>query len=854
MTNKGKKTSQGKSVDSKKKLSLLDIINYQFEPIKPTPQSIVEEFYKSLYSSGFGALNPDALNMFVSILYLHKTKNIEEQWDVEETNPRVFVRMNLQDMYNIDWEEYQEWIADGHTYRCLINTLPEEDPMYNLVKHYLSYQVYFDFDSIFITKYDLDEINPSLEDYSNMMDIAIKEFFKQSSSTKYETYQQVELLRLMASLVNEKAKKIFEPFVGVNSFSSVFSGYEKYTGLSINQNIVDLLVLRSAIVEAPNCVFRLIENGNIQNYSKDNDIVISCPLFGTSFFEKNIKDTTYLLKHFGEMTNENGQMVLLTSYRETFADGQEKRVREALTNANVLDKIIVLPNNILNGTSVRSTIIVLRKGLEDNHKVSLIDISEAYLKKNTKVTLDLEKALSIVNSVDNSLVIEIDRNTIAENDYTWSLDYYKTIAKQKNIPDGYESVRLSDILEPIKCSVKYAERKGRVVKVSHLSDSWVDYEMQINAIPLLDDMKNCRKLEEPALLISKIRFLKPTYCNASKENPIFLNGNVYAFRVRPEIHIGYLCYVLNQSNFPFEGATIPSISITTFLRMEIAMAPLAMQAQLYNEAKYVEDHAVIAARGFEKELESLKQGYMEEVRMRKHDLIHPLGRMQSWVKNMREIIADATDLEIVKSEFESRFESFMSDYSKAYSILQTLSKEDAFESAEKFDMDAYFKKMRGSYDNYRIEYERSNDLSVEGGKDEHLYTSISKVDFTRMVENILENAKKHGFVDSNRKDYVFKIIVSLSEKGDYQIDFSNNGDALPIGMDEKRYALKGEKAGAHGGTGIGGYVIASIAKHFNGSFQLFSEETASFMDTKTKKIEKRNRVTVRVCIPKYEEE
>ena len=105
------------------------------------------------------------------------------------------------------------------------------------------------------------------------------------------------------------------------------------------------------------------------------------------------------------------------------------------------------------------------------------------------------------------------------------------------------------------------------------------------------------------------------------------------------------------------------------------------------------------------------------------------------------------------------------------------------------------------------------------------YTFISPLDFNRMVQNIIENAHKHGFTDPTRTDYKIWINLTIDEKREmYQIDFVNNGNPLPEGMTKVRYGIRGEKAGQTGGTGSGGYIVKSIVTHYGGDYDVFSKE------------------------------
>ena len=102
---------------------------------------------------------------------------------------------------------------------------------------------------------------------------------------------------------------------------------------------------------------------------------------------------------------------------------------------------------------------------------------------------------------------------------------------------------------------------------------------------------------------------------------------------------------------------------------------------------------------------------------------------------------------------------------------------------------------------------------------------VAPNDFQRLVNNILNNAKRHGFTNPNKKDYMVQINASIDvESGMYKIDFRNNGDPLPEGMNKMRYGIKGEKAGKTAGTGLGGNYVKSFVEHYGGDYDIFMEE------------------------------
>ena len=102
---------------------------------------------------------------------------------------------------------------------------------------------------------------------------------------------------------------------------------------------------------------------------------------------------------------------------------------------------------------------------------------------------------------------------------------------------------------------------------------------------------------------------------------------------------------------------------------------------------------------------------------------------------------------------------------------------------------------------------------------------VAPNDIQRAVNNIIDNARKHGFTDPQRTDYEIKVSLSIDvERNMYKIEFRNNGNPLPEGMNKMRYGIKGEKAGRYAGTGIGGNYIKQFVEHYGGEYDIFMED------------------------------
>ena len=256
-------------------------------------------------------------------------------------------------------------------------------------------------------------------------------------------------------------------------------------------------------------------------------------------------------------------------------------------------------------------------------------------------------------------------------------------------------------------------------------------------------------------------------------------------------------------------------------------------------------------------IQTMKTEYINEVRMRKHDIRPHLRQLASSERLMLHYIDNASDMEELKRNLRNQIEHGHVALTSISMIVDHLSDEEKFGSPELLNIDRLLTDIEVNHDEgegFVIEYDCDEEsfrkygfaipnlleqlqLAQEQGvgmaeflKDNlkenlPLFVSIAPIDFQRMVNNIIENARKHGFTDHARADYYMSIDLNINkERNMYQIDFCNNGTPLPEGMTKTRYGLKGEKAGSNAGTGSGGYIVKSIVNHYGGDYDIFCKD------------------------------
>lgn len=287
----------------------------------------------------------------------------------------------------------------------------------------------------------------------------------------------------------------------------------------------------------------------------------------------------------------------------------------------------------------------------------------------------------------------------------------------------------------------------------------------------------------------------------------------------------------------------------------------SMQTNLVDSVEKLREENRKLRESYDKKLSESKAAYINEVRMRKHDIRPHLRQIASAERLLSHYLEQDSDIDTMKQHLRNQISRIHDAVKPLSDLVEHLSDEDKFGTPERFNIDKYLNDLPDG-DFFTIDYDCDEEMLFQAGfgchkshtfindyfrrKDEgedlnivtellklkedsiRLDTYIAPLDFDRLVQNIIENAKRHGFTDPIRRDYNIGIYLTIDrERGMYQIDFSNNGNLLPEGMTKERFGIRGEKAGLTGGTGQGGHIIKSIVEHYGGDFDIFQDETST---------------------------
>lgn len=673
---------------------------------------------------------------------------------------------------------------------------------------------------------------------------------------------------------NEDNISIYDPTCGIgNSFVSIAENYENHINF-FGQEIVDELVsaakmnliihgiesfeiLEGDVLNAP----KFIENGN---QLKKFDYVVSNPPFGVKNWNRNNEfdyynrwnsntgipsnnnaDLAFVL-HVLESLKFGGKAVVIIPHGVLFRGGAELNIRKYLIQRGYLKGIIGLPSKLYFGTGIPSCMMVLEKSeIESSDGVFLIDASSEFVKDNFTNKLTADGVNKIIETWSNQIQVpefsrSISKEEIVENDYNLNIPRYLSNTDDFKIPEDSELVELNNLLVSVP-KIRTENEFGRVVRISDLSDNSFLYQISLDSLTKTDVNRTFYKIVKPALLLSK-RFnkLKPSFCDASHDNPVFISPDIEALCISNDrIDLSYLIlqlntdYVAKQAESFSVGSTMPSLSRQDILKIKVIVPNLSTQESIIRQkalaegAKIQSDKGKIEAFQLQNTIDALLKERMNDFQWKLHDLRNgELLNLKGQVIAL-EMYADANPQFFNHIIDEESNTTMVSSIKEIYNSVQKLAVilSDLYDTSDnvsiKEDIDIlvflkdFCEQQLGNNGNlFEIDYSDIEKIKIDFDIID-LVVLVNKNDLNRIFTNIFENAARHGGFGESSQINKIKIELSLDSKKEIiSIAILNNGK--PSKISELDYFADGGKAGSSSNSGKGGHIIKVLTERNNG--------------------------------------
>ena len=156
------------------------------------------------------------------------------------------------------------------------------------------------------------------------------------------------------------------------------------------------------------------------------------------------------VQHMVHQLDDNGTMAIVLPHGVLFRGAAEGHIRKYLIkDCNYLDAVIGLPANIFYGTSIPTSILVIKKKRSDDDNVLFIDASQHFEKVKTQNVLraaDIDKLISTYQNrtAEDKYSHVAPLTEIAENDYNLNIPRYVDTFEEE------EPVDLSLVAQELK--------------------------------------------------------------------------------------------------------------------------------------------------------------------------------------------------------------------------------------------------------------------------------------------------------------------------------------------------------------------------------------------------------------------
>lgn len=714
--------------------------------------------------------------------------------------------------------------------------------------------------------------------YSELFDFVILKFAELTGKSFIDMTTPKEVNILISKLLdikeNENNISVYDPTCGIgNSFVSIAENYNNniiFFGQEIMNELVSVAKMNLIIhgIES----FEILD-GDVLNYPKflenENqlkkfDYVVSNPPFSIKNWRRNNEFDNYnrwnsntgipsnanadfaFILHVLESLKKGGKAVVIIPHGVLFRGGAELNIRKYLIQTGYLKGIIGLPSKLYFGTGIPSCMMVLEKSeIDSSDGVFLVDASSEFVKDNFTNKLTTESVNKIIDTWSNQIQVPeysrfISKEEIIENDYNLNIPRYLSKIENFQISEGSMLKELNDVLVSVR-KIRPSEEFGKIIRISDLADNPFLFNISFDSLQTIELNRNVYMLTEPALLISK-RFnkLKPSFCIASVDNPVYISAEIEAFRILDSrIDLAYLIlqlnsdYVVKQAESFSVGAVMPSLSRQDILKLKIIVPDLNSQESnirqkaLVEGAKIQSDKSKIEAFQLQNTIDALLKERMNDFQWKLHDLRNgELLNLKSQVIAL-EMYADANPQffnHIIDEESDTTiFSSIREIYNSVQKLAMILS--DLYDTSDnvsvKEDIDIliflkdFCEHQLGNNGNlFEID-----DSYIEKIKNDFdivdLVVSVNKNDLNRIFTNIFENAIRHGGFEESYQVNKIKIELSLdSNKELITVAVLNNGK--PSKISELDYFADGGKAGSTSNSGKGGHIIKVLTERNNG--------------------------------------
>lgn len=502
---------------------------------------------------------------------------------------------------------------------------------------------------------------------------------------------------------------------------------------------------------------------------------------------------------------------------------------EMIIKNNVLDKVIILPSSMLKETGANYAVLVCENSRPQNKHITILDCrGEEYysVERNSRRNrLHVSKVLSDIEDLSIENRLEVSQQQIAEARYVIDPSLYTTAHVE--IPEGHDVSSFKELttVYEFRMDQIVSTKEKVVIRASDLEFNTTDFIVNLEQILANEDRQPTGGvlLEKSCVIVAaKNRGISAAYYEFKEGDEIYADARLWLFEVNESrIDPRYLVSKLRS----FEVSTLRSVIQHSYIQsLPITYPSLAEQRRVIEDTIKVSKQSKIRELGLTEEIQRLKNEYKTLIRTKKHNLGTVRGNISATIRQLQKQVEQSSKTgEIDINALHNRVNRLVNYWKELDGRLDRIADENKFKEAEEFSFDGFFKHLESNtLGNYTLSY--NLDKATFDSADAKFAINVNPDDFRQVVENIISNAEKHGFRDSQRVDYYINISVYCeeSETGEQRVCFlfENNGYPAPE-MTNAQFGMSGWHADVKGskGEGLGGAYISEMTRHFGGGYE-----------------------------------
>ena len=582
------------------------------------------------------------------------------------------------------------------------------------------------------------------------------------------------------------------------------------------------------------------------------------------------------LQYIINTLNEGGKAVVIVPQGFLFSNSTgTKKLKEIMIDSDWLDAVISLPQGVFMPYSgVSSAVICIDLNKENKKSFFFLDATDIELSKinrTQKIIKDefideiirVFQERSIQKNTESKIrTTLVTGEEIKENGYDFSPKTYiydEEVEAQIALfgeESRSELITLNEVMEKSKVDSAFTQKPSlKIIKGKDLKDSLIDFRLTADEIEESGqtNLKNLTLVNSKALLIlSHFKSLKPTYF-IYEEEPVLISNYISAFKINEEkVLPEYLIsqfnanYFIRQLEMIRKGSSQTFFSIKDFLKLRIKLPEKKEQQNLIYEKekqRFLEEKV--------SEVDQLTQELIKQKAVAISDQItiissiqHELGNKLPALKNTiddlkhffihqskenNSLSLDTKIRPVFPGEDLEEVDSIKDIFARVDNILNyTISMVDdaggiitSDPSKFKPQKTTLVNYLRSEIEKFKIVHGNLSHIKFILPIDEGPTMNIDTKQFSKALDNIIQNAIRHGFTDKNQQ---YHLVFQIIPDDTYDIlIIKNDGKPFPNDFTIEKYKQPYQFSGKNGHSGLGGYIINQVIENHNGKLNFVEE-------------------------------